>query len=127
MAGAIYDAGALVAAERDDVRMWATHRELIEEGVVPVVPAPVLAQAWRGGSRQALLARLLGSCEVEDMDEARSRAIGSLCGRAGHHDIADVAVIEASLRRGDVVVTSDPRDLERVASAVGSRLYTIAV
>ena len=32
-----------------------------------MVPAPVLAQAWCGGSRQASLARLLALCEIEPM------------------------------------------------------------
>ena len=33
---------------------WARHRALLNRQEVPVVPAPVLAQAWRGGNRQAL-------------------------------------------------------------------------
>jgi len=33
------------------------------------VPAPVVAQGWRGGRRQALLARLLVGCHVEALDD----------------------------------------------------------
>jgi len=55
--GVTYDTGALVAAERDDRRMWALHMGFIALEVVPVVPAPVVAKAWRGGARQANLAR----------------------------------------------------------------------
>ena len=58
MGGVTYDTGALIAAERNDRRMWALHAGLLAEEVVPVVPVPVLAEAWRGGARQASLVRL---------------------------------------------------------------------
>ncbi len=57
--GVTYDAGALVAADRGERRVWARHRALLSLREVPTTPAPVVAQVWRGGSRQALLARLL--------------------------------------------------------------------
>lgn len=72
MAGVTYDTGALLAAERNDRRLWALHAGLLAEEVVPVVPAPVMAQAWRGSSRRTSLARLLAMCEVEPMTEAQS-------------------------------------------------------
>ena len=53
-----YDTGALVAAERNDRRMWALHAGFLAEEVVPVVPAPVMAEAWRGGARQAVIERV---------------------------------------------------------------------
>ncbi len=49
MSGVTYDAGALVAADRNDRRMWALHAGFLAEEVSPTVPAPVLAEAWRGG------------------------------------------------------------------------------
>jgi hypothetical protein len=122
MSGVTYDTGALVAAERNDRRVWALHAALVDEEVVPVVPAPVLAEAWRGGSRQASLSRLLAFCEVESLDEGQARRVGILAGEAGHDDIVDVTVVEGAIRRGDAVVTSDPTDLARVASATGAYL-----
>jgi hypothetical protein len=68
----------LIAAERGERRMWARHRALLLRRVVPVVPAPVVAQSWRGAPRQAQLARLLAGCEVESLDDARARATGIL-------------------------------------------------
>ena len=44
MSGAVYDAGALVAAERNERTLWAEHRVRLETGMVPIVPAPVVAQ-----------------------------------------------------------------------------------
>ncbi len=46
MAGVTYDTGALIAAERNDRRMWSLHAGFLAEEVAPVVPAPVLAGAW---------------------------------------------------------------------------------
>ena len=45
----------------------------LAEEVLPVVPAPVLAEAWRGGPRQASLSRLLALCDVAPMSEGQAR------------------------------------------------------
>lgn len=127
MAGTTYDTGALLAADRSDRRLWAIHAELIEAEIVPTVPAPVLAEAWRGGARQAPLSRLLSSCEVEPMSEEQARAVGVLAGRAGHGDIVDVTVVEGAVRRGDGVVTSDPDDIVRIANAARATLSIQAI
>jgi len=119
MGGVTYDTGALVAAEGNDRRMWALHAGLLAEEVTPTVPAPVLAEAWRGGSRQASLVRLLALCAVEPLDEAGARRVGVLAGVAGHPDIVDVTVVEGAARRGDAVVTADVGHLRRIAAATG--------
>lgn len=123
MAGVTYDTGALVAGERNDRRMWALHVGFLAEEVTPVVPAAVLAQAWRGGARQASLSRMLGGCEIDDLTGERGRAVGELAGRSGIPDIVDVSVIEVAFRRGtDVVVTSDKSEIQQVARVVGRRI-----
>jgi hypothetical protein len=127
MSGVTYDTGALIAAERNDRRMWALHAGLLAEEVVPVVPAPVLAEAWRGGSRQAGVSRLLAMCVVEPMSEVQARAVGELSAKARHDDVVDVTVIEGAVRRGDAVVTSDPAHLRQIASAARRRVKIEAV
>jgi predicted nucleic acid-binding protein len=127
MAGVTYDTGALIAAERNNRKMWQIHAALVNEEVVPVVPAPVLAQAWRGGSKQAILARFLRTCQVEPMTEKLSRDIGVLAGKSGHDDIVDVAVVEGAIRRGDGVVTSDAGHIRRIAAEAGAALRIDAV
>ena len=122
MKGVTYDTGALLAAERNDRRMWALHAGFLAEEVAPTVPAPVLAQAWRGGAKQASLSRLLALCVVEPMSEAQARAVGHLASLSRHDDIVDLTVVEGALRRRDAVVTSDLRDLRRIATAAGSEL-----
>lgn len=120
--GVTYDSGALLAAERNDRRMWALHAGFLALGVTPVVPAPVLAQVWRGGGRQANIARVLAMTKVEAMTTDLAKAIGILAGRSGHYDVVDVAVVEGALRRGDSVVTADSEHLRAIADAVGVRL-----
>ena len=122
VSGVTYDSGALIAAERGERRMWARHRALLQRRVVPVVPAPVLAQCWRGTPRQAQLARLLAGCEIEPLDDTHARATGTLVGRVGTTDIVDACVVESALRRGDLVITSDEGDLNAIAAAVSRRI-----
>lgn len=122
MGGVTYDTGALIAGERNDRRMWALHAGLLAEEVVPVVPVPVLAEAWRGGARQASLVRLMALCEVEAMTEDQAHRVGVLAGRARHDDVVDVTVVEGAIRRGDAVVTSNRAHIARISEAAGRKL-----
>jgi hypothetical protein len=120
--GVTYDTGALIAADRNNRSMWALHASFLAVGIAPTVPAPVLAEAWRGGARQANLARLLAMCEVEPLSESQAKAVGILGGKSQHDDIVDVAVVEGAIRRSDAVVTSNPTHISMVADAVNARI-----
>ncbi len=122
MPGVTYDTGALIAAEHNDRRMWALHAGFLAEEVVPTVPAPVLAEAWRGGQRQASLAKFLALCEIEPLADAQARAVGVLAGRADHDDIVDVTVVEGAARRRDTIVTSNHTHISKIAQAARARL-----
>ena len=124
--GLTYDTGALVAAERDDRLVWSLHRAALARGLPPTVPAGVLAEGWRGGP-QATLSRFLKGCQVEDLSEARARAIGALAARAQHDDIIDVSVVEGAVRRRHAVVTSNPTHIRKVAFVVGADLAIYSV
>lgn len=119
MPGVTYDTGALLAAERNDRRTWALHAGFLAEEVAPTVPAPVLAEAWRGGARQASLSRLLALCTIERMSEGQARYVGVLAGKAAHHDVVDVTVVVGAIRRRDAVVTSNESHIRSVADAAG--------
>ena len=122
MSRVTYDTGALVAGERNDRRMWALHAGFLAEEVAPVVPAPVLAEAWRGGARQASLSRLLAMCVIEPMSDEQARQVGVLAGKAAHDDIVDVTVVEGAHRRRDAVVTSNEEHIRHIANAARARL-----
>ncbi len=96
-------------------------RELIAEArrteSVLVMPAVVLAQAWRAGPRQALLARFLALpfVDVDLLTRKLWQAVGELCGRTGTSDVVDAAVVICARARGArVVVTSDTSDLRKL-------------
>ena len=120
--GVTYDSGALIAADRGERQIWARHRALLIRREVPTVPAPVVAQTWRGSARQALLARLLVGCYVEPLDDGQARLVGAVASRAETSDIVDACVVEGAMRRGDLVVSSDRLDLSAIATAIGGRL-----
>jgi predicted nucleic acid-binding protein len=119
--GTTYDTGALLAAEAHRRELWVLHARSLLRGERPVVPAAVLAQAWRGGP-QAALSRLLRGCVVEDLDEPRARGAGVICARSGTRDIVDALVVAGALARADLIVTSDAGDLERISGALGSSI-----
>lgn len=112
-AGLTLDAGALIAVERGDGRVRALLRGAAVGGHPVVVPAGVLAQVWRGGSRQARVAALLDTVDVviEDLDGPAARAVGVLCGRVGRADVVDGHVALVARQRRHTVVTSDPADI----------------
>jgi predicted nucleic acid-binding protein len=111
----VLDAGALIAVERYDRAIWALLEEARERGTETVVPASVLAQAWRGGPRSAPVARLLDACVIDQLDEARAKEIGSRLGARGKSDVTDGHVAVVAVARKAVVATSDPRDIGALA------------
>ena len=122
MSGVTYDTGALIAADRNDRRMWALHVGFLALEISPTGPTPVLAEAWRGGPRQASLARLLLLCTTDPLTDEQARAVGALAGRAGHDDIVDVTVVEGAVRRNDAIVTSNPTHIRKIANSTRARL-----
>ena len=126
MSGVTYDAGALLAADRGSQRMRALHRQALESGVVPVVPAGALAQVWRGGP-QARLSRLLAGCWIEALDEPKARSAGAALALAEASDVVDASVAVGAAVRGDVVVTSDADDIQHIASAISLRIEIVTI
>lgn len=116
MAGLTLDAGALIAAEKNDRRFWGFLRVAAQRGVVPTVPAAALAQVWRG-ARSARLAQLLSSCDVEPLDEPLAKRTGILLGRTATADVADASIVAGAASRGDRILTTDPEDLVPLAQA----------
>lgn len=109
----VLDAGALVALERGDRRARGTAED---ERARLIVPSPVLAEVWRGGARQARLARVVASSRttVEASDEPIAKAAGVLLGRTGTSDIADASVVLAARLHEALVVTTDAADIRRL-------------
>lgn len=117
----VYDAGALIAIDAYDRRMWLIHKTALAEGDDVVVPAIVVGQAWRDGRRQARLARFLRTCQIEPANLESAKAAGVLCGQAGSSDVVDATVMVTALAHHANIVTSDPKDMIELAEACGAR------
>jgi predicted nucleic acid-binding protein len=124
---ATFDAGMLVALERNQRETWTVLRRMVDRGEVPIVPTVVTAQTWRDGRWQARLARALGDCRGDPLGDEVARRAGELCGRAGTSDIVDAVVVESARRRGDDVYTSDTDDLERLAGHVSRPVAIVPI
>lgn len=114
----VLDAGAFVAVDRRDRAIGAMLRVAQQERLALLTSAAVVAQVWRGGARQANLARVLAGVQVESLDPETGRRLGVLLSRSRTADVVDAHV--ASLAAGgDVVVTSDSDDITRLLGAAG--------
>ncbi|MGH4014466.1 MAG: hypothetical protein ACRDSL_11205 [Pseudonocardiaceae bacterium] len=85
--------------------------------------APVVTQAWRGGARQARLARLLSMIEVRGTGLREARAAGELLAASGTTDAVDALIAMVAVP-GDQLLTSDPADL---ATLVTHRAIPVTV
>lgn len=101
--------------------MWLRLREAFMIGIPVVVPAGALSQAWRGGPRQARLARAVSDLEPASFDDV-ALAAGELCWKSGTADVIDASVALVAARPEVThLYTSDPEDLGRLLHAAGRK------
>jgi predicted nucleic acid-binding protein len=112
--GFTFDMGALIALERGDHRMRVVMRLARIDGVRIVVPAVALGEWWRGRSkiRNAIVASVL----VEPLGESLAKLAGEALAKVRRATFIDAVVMASAAQRGDVVYTSDQRDLDRLWS-----------
>lgn len=121
MRGLTLDSGALIALERKDDRMKALLDRLVScPDTVIHIPAGVLAQVFRDGSKQVRLTRLLkkDQARVVVLDEDTARTAGILLGLRGTDDVVDASVVICARRYRQSVVTGDPQDLRVLDAAL---------
>lgn len=124
--GLVLDAGALVAIDRGDRERMSLLKDELRSRRVPRTHGGVIGQVWRDGSKQARLAKLLGHIEIANLDEDLGRRVGALLGRTRTADVIDAAVVLLA-RNGDMILTSDPDDLTRLAQAAGLDVEIVPV
>ena len=126
MTALVLDAGALVAVDRGDRPMMARLAVARQHGLELRSNAMVVAQVWRDRQgRQASLARLLRAVDVRAISHEDGRQAGVLLGEAGTTDPVDATVVLLA-RPGDRILTSDPDDVTRLASAAGNSAVIVA-
>ena len=123
----VLDAGALIALDRGDRPMWRRFKDAALSGAEPITHGGIVGQAWRGrGPKQALLSRALKAVLVRPLDAALGRAAGELLARSRTTDVVDAALVSLA-SDGDVIVTSDPRDITRLVSAIATDVDIVNV
>jgi len=100
------DTGMLIALERRKHRATDALQAIIRRGFLPVVPAVVYAEWWRG--RSNIREEILAAVVVEDMPPLLCRAAGEALAAVRGSSLADAVVMaSAALRGGGVVYTGD--------------------
>ena len=113
MIGVTFDAGGLIALDRNDRRVLVLLARAEELGMRVTVPATALAQAMRTPAKQARLSRLIRqpTTRLEALDGPDATQVGLLLAASGTSDIADAHVVICARRHSEPIVTSDPKEL----------------
>ena len=117
MSGLTFDAGGLIALDRNDRRVLALISRATELGFRITVPATALAQAIRKPAKQARLSRFIrqANTDLVPLNGPDATAVGLLLAQTATADIVDAHVAVCARREAQAVVTSDPEDLRRIA------------
>ena len=126
MSNIVYDTAVLVAADRNDRRTWAEHKARLESGIVPLVPAPVVAQVSRS-PHQAQFRRFLTGCAVVPLGESEAHEAGRLLGKTSTTDVVDAVVVTIALGKNAMILTNDPSDIKRLVRASGREVIVVLV
>ena len=117
MSGIAFDAGGLIALDRNDRRVLTLVARAQERGLRITIPATALAQAIRNPAKQARLSRLIRQIDTDliALDGPDATAVGVLLARTGTADVVDAHVVVCARRAKQAIVTSDAADLRRIA------------
>jgi predicted nucleic acid-binding protein len=124
----LLDAGALVSAEAHPHGKVIAQCQLALLARRPALLSTVVfAQVWRASPRQHVLARIRQMCRPLPFTTETADDVGRLLARSRTSDIVDAAVIVAAIEHNAAVLTSDPKDLAKLASAADHpvRLLTV--
>lgn len=107
-----FDTGALIALERKKQRTVQIFQTVLARGDDVTVPAAVVAEWWRG--RTDIRDDILESVVIELLTPAIAKSAGEAQAVVSGATAIDAIVMASAARRGDVVLTSDVGDLERL-------------
>jgi predicted nucleic acid-binding protein len=119
------DSGALIAASKDQ-RVETVIRKWLREGADVVIPAPAIAEAIRGGPKDAAANRLIQAVNlIATTTEAIARDAGSRLGTRRSAATIDALIVATAEAHGATdIITTDPRDIRSLA---GPCLHVIAL
>jgi hypothetical protein len=116
VSGVTFDAGGLIALDRNDRRVLALLARAREIGARITLPATALAQAVRHPAKQARLSRLARqpTTQLVPLDGPDATHVGLLLAASRTSDLVDAHVVICARRNAEPIVTSDPKDLARL-------------
>ena len=116
MNGVTFDAGGLIALDRNDRKALALVARAKERGMRVTVPATALAQAIRNPARQAFLSRFIrqAGTDLIALNGPDATAVGRLLAQTATVDIVDAHVVICAERVRQAVITSDADDVRRL-------------
>ncbi|MFV0318583.1 MAG: hypothetical protein ACK5O2_16675, partial [Microthrixaceae bacterium] len=94
----ILDAGFLISVERREEPARAFLAATLRSGTTLHTTAPVVAQVWRGGSRQFHLSSLLKTVPAHPLDDGP--AVGRLLAESQTSDVVDAHLALVAVRLG---------------------------
>ena len=93
-----FDTGMLIALERRKQRATEAFRNIVRRGFLPIVPAVVYVEWWRG--RNDIREEILAAVVVEDMPASLCGAAGEALGTVKGSTLADAVVMACAPRGG---------------------------
>jgi hypothetical protein len=120
VSGIVFDAGGLIAIEREDRFVHIMIDEAMRQNDPLFLPATVLAQVMRKPAVQVRLQKVLQyeHTHVLRLDHADAIEVGMLLASSKTRDIVDAHVIVCAKRLAVAVLTSDPKDLRMLGPGV---------
>lgn len=119
MTGLTLDTGALIALERRNRRMVTFYRLVQARRQSLTVPTVSIAEWWDDGNMRTRRMVLQG-VTVEPLSERIAKLAGEARARVPGPSIADAIVMASAAQRGDIVITSDFDDLDRLRTVFPS-------
>jgi len=113
MSGFTFDTGALIGLERRHARISRIYTTAVADGIRITAPAVVISEWWR--SRTDARELILRGLTVEPVDTELAKLAGLAIAAIRGATPIDALVMASAARRGDVVFTSDPSDLQALA------------
>lgn len=107
-----------MSVDRGDRAARDVLRVAFDEGLELHTTAPIIAQAWRNGAKQARLARFIRGVTVHEFDTTNGRRVGELLGSAGSSDVVDAHLVVVARSLALDVLTGDPSDIDPLANAI---------
>ena len=124
----ILDSGALSALAKGDTRMIAWAYIATQRQMLYGIPAPVLTETLSGQASDARVHRVISADDVIlDTTVVIARNAGTLRHRSHRRDatVDAIVVSTAAEHPGSIVMTSDPDDLQMLASYVPDARLTV--